>query len=51
MLLTTTGRPEQAIPMLETAIRRNPRSADNPSRYLDLDFAFLMLEQDEQAVF
>jgi TolB-like protein/class 3 adenylate cyclase/Tfp pilus assembly protein PilF len=51
MLLTTTGRPEQAIPMLETAIRRNPRSADNPSRYLDLGFAFLMLEQDEQAVF
>ena len=51
LLLTLTGRAEEAIPMFETAFRLNPKSADNWARFGDLGFALLLLGRDEQAIF
>ena len=45
--LVFTGRAEQAIPMIETAIRRDPRSGFIWSRYENLGFALLLLGRDE----
>ncbi|HTI79098.1 MAG TPA: winged helix-turn-helix domain-containing protein [Acetobacteraceae bacterium] len=49
-LLTFTGRADEAIPMIETAIRLDPRSPDNWSRYGELGFALLMLGRHEDAI-
>jgi TolB-like protein/DNA-binding winged helix-turn-helix (wHTH) protein len=48
--LTSTGRAAEAIPMIETAMRHEPLGPFAWSRYENLGFALLMLEQDEQAI-
>jgi adenylate cyclase len=48
--LTDTGRAEEAIPMIESAIRLNPRSGYNWSRYGNMGFALLLLGRDEESI-
>lgn len=48
--LVLVGRSEEAIPMIETAIRRDPRSGYIWSRYDNLGFALLMLGRDEESI-
>ena len=48
--LIRTGRAEEAIPMIEMALRLNPRSGFNWSRYENMGFALLLLGRDEEAI-
>jgi tetratricopeptide (TPR) repeat protein len=48
--LNRLGRVAEADPMIETAIRTEPRSPFNWSRYGNLGFALLMLGRDEEAI-
>lgn len=48
--LISTGRAEEAIPMIETAIRLDPRSGFNWSRYEEMGFALLLLGRDEESI-
>ena len=48
--LMETGRAEEAIPMVEMAMRLNPRSGFNWSRYETMGFALLMLGRDEESI-
>src|SRR4051794_21376642 len=49
--LTVAGRSEEAVPLLEAAIRRGPRHPRAWSRYRLLGRAFLYLERNEEAIF
>lgn len=49
-LLTYTGRAEEAVPMIEESIRRDPWSWDNWARCGELSWALLMLGRDEEAI-
>jgi len=44
------GRAEEAIPMAEMAMRLNPRSGFNWSRYETMGYALLMLGRDEESI-
>ena len=48
--LIYTGRAAQAIPMIETAIRLNPRSGFNWSRYENMGSALLLLGRDKESI-
>jgi TolB-like protein/DNA-binding winged helix-turn-helix (wHTH) protein/Tfp pilus assembly protein PilF len=48
--LVRTGRAEEAIPMIERAIRLDPRSPFNYSRYENMSMALLMIGRDEEAI-
>lgn len=48
--LIYTGRAEEAIPMIETAIRLDPRSGFNWNRYENMGFALLVLGRDEELI-
>jgi tetratricopeptide (TPR) repeat protein len=48
--LIDTGRTEEAIPMIESAIRLDPRSGYNWARYSNMGFALLMLGRDEESI-
>ncbi len=48
--LIRTGRAEEAIPMIETAMRLNPRSGFNWNRYENMGFALLMLGRDQESI-
>ena len=48
--LNKLGRPAEAVPMIETAIRTEPRSPFNYSRYENLAWTLLMLGRDEQSI-
>jgi TolB-like protein/Flp pilus assembly protein TadD len=48
--LVYTGRAAEAIPMTETAMRLNPRSGFNWSRYETMGFALLLLGRDEESI-
>jgi adenylate cyclase len=50
MLLNFTGRSEEAIPMVETAIRLDPQSPNRRFYYQNLGFALLMLGRDEESI-
>ena len=50
MCLLYTGRADEAVPMFETAIRRDPRSGWSYERYERLGLALLMLRKDEGAI-
>jgi adenylate cyclase len=50
MCLTFTGRANEAIPMIETAIRHDPRNPNIFIRYGDLGFSLLMLGRDEESI-
>jgi tetratricopeptide (TPR) repeat protein len=49
--LVMLGRSEEAVPLIETAIRRDPRNGYVWERYENLGFALLMLGRDEESVF
>jgi TolB-like protein/Flp pilus assembly protein TadD len=44
------GRAEQAIPMIETALRLDPQGSNLPSRYQFMGLAYLLLGRDEEAI-
>ncbi len=48
--LVVTGRADEAIPMIETAIRRDPRSPYNWSRYENLGLALLLLGRNDESI-
>jgi adenylate cyclase len=48
--LIYTGRAAEAIPMIETAIRLNPRSGFNWSRYENMGSALLLLGRDKESI-
>jgi adenylate cyclase len=48
--LFDTGRAEEAIPMIEMALRLNPRSGFNWSRYENMGYALLMLGRDDESI-
>jgi TolB-like protein/DNA-binding winged helix-turn-helix (wHTH) protein/Tfp pilus assembly protein PilF len=48
--LVRIGRAEEAIPMIERAIRLDPRSPFNYSRYENMSMALLMIGSDEEAI-
>jgi adenylate cyclase len=48
--LISLGRFAEAVPMLEMAIRRDPRSAWNYDRYANLGIALLVLRRDEESI-
>jgi len=48
--LVMLGRSEEAVPMIETAIRRDPRNGYVWERYENLGFALLMLGRDEESI-
>jgi adenylate cyclase len=48
--LIYTGRAAEAIPMIEAAIRLNPRSGFNWSRYENMGSALLLLGRDEESI-
>lgn len=48
--LLYTGRAAEAIPMIEMAIRRDPRASDTWDRYGQMSLALLVLERDEEAI-
>ena len=48
--LMETGRAEEAIPMAEMAMRLNPRSGFNWSRYETMGYALLMLGRDQESI-
>ena len=50
LCLIVTGRAEEAIPMIERAIRLNPRSPYNFSRYENMGMALLLLGRDEDSI-
>jgi adenylate cyclase len=50
LCLNSLGRFEEAIPMLETAIRRDPRSPWNYDRYAQLAMAFGLLHRYEESI-
>ncbi|MEA2789119.1 MAG: adenylate cyclase, partial [Acetobacteraceae bacterium] len=50
MILTKTGRAEDAIPMIETAIRGDPRNPYIYARYDHLGFALLLIERDGDSI-
>jgi adenylate cyclase len=50
LCLIPMGRAEEAVPMIETAIRREPRSGFAWDRYGGLGFALLMLGRDQEAI-
>jgi len=48
--LIRMGRPAEAIPPLEQAIRINPRNSNNNNRYRLMGYAMLFLERYDEAV-
>jgi adenylate cyclase len=48
--LTFTGKADQAIPMIETAIRRDPRNAYNYDRYGTMGFALLLRGRNDDSI-
>ena len=48
--LIYSGQSEEAIPMIEMAMRRDPRSAWNYDRYAGLGLALLILGRDEESI-
>jgi adenylate cyclase len=48
--LVFIGRADDAIPMIETAIQRDPRSPSNASRYEFLALALLLLGRNDDAI-
>jgi len=50
MLLTYAGRSEEAIPMIEAAIRREPQDPNRRFNYENLGYALLMLGRDEESI-
>jgi tetratricopeptide (TPR) repeat protein len=48
--LTQLGRAEQAIPMIEMALRLDPKGANLHSRYGWMGRAYLLLGRDEEAI-
>jgi adenylate cyclase len=48
--LIIMGRAQEAIPLLETAMRRDPRSASNWDRYGALGWAMLALGRDQESI-
>jgi Tfp pilus assembly protein PilF len=48
--LVRAGRAEEAIPMIEMAIRLDPRSKFNYSRYENMSTALLMIGRDEESI-
>jgi adenylate cyclase len=48
--LISSGRAEEAIPMFEMAMRRDPRSALNYDRYAGIGIALLLLERDAESI-
>jgi TolB-like protein/DNA-binding winged helix-turn-helix (wHTH) protein len=48
--LIRTGHAEEAIPMIEKAIRIDPRSPYSWSRYENMGFALLLLGRDEESI-
>jgi len=48
--LVRAGRAEEAIPTIEMAMRLDPRSKFNYSRYANMSMALLMIERDEEAI-
>jgi tetratricopeptide (TPR) repeat protein len=45
-----SGRAEAAIPMIEQAMRLNPRVHFNYSRYENMSLALLMIGRDEESI-
>jgi tetratricopeptide (TPR) repeat protein len=48
--LTFTGKADEAIPMIERAIRRDPRNAYNYDRYGAMGFALLLVGRDQESI-
>jgi adenylate cyclase len=48
--LVMLGRSQEAVAMIETAIRRDPRNGYLWERYQNLGFALLMLGRDEESI-
>jgi TolB-like protein/Flp pilus assembly protein TadD len=48
--LIMLGRAEQAIPMIEKALRLDPQGPNLPSRYQFMGLAYLLLGRDEEAI-